>query len=183
MALVYFVIMSTFALAIGLIVGNILHPGTGLHLNPADAKKRAEISHRRGGPGRLLLGIIPKTFVSAFTEGQGTADAADRAARRVRRAAARPTGRPDPARDEHIQRLVFRVLAMIMWAAPIGAVRRHRPPWSARRLGGAEEPRDHHDRLLPDLPGVRLRRPRRGPVARRQGQHPEAVPYLGREFC
>ena len=32
MALFYFIIMSTVALAIGLVVGNILHPGTGLHL-------------------------------------------------------------------------------------------------------------------------------------------------------
>ena len=33
LALVYFLVMSTFALAIGLVVGNILHPGSGLHLD------------------------------------------------------------------------------------------------------------------------------------------------------
>src|SRR4051795_12301719 len=33
LALVYFLVMSTFALTIGLVVGNILHPGSGLDLN------------------------------------------------------------------------------------------------------------------------------------------------------
>src|SRR3954465_11746033 len=33
LALIYFLVMSTVALTIGLIVGNILHPGSGLHLS------------------------------------------------------------------------------------------------------------------------------------------------------
>ena len=39
LALTYFMIMSTVALAIGLVVGNLLHPGSGLHLDPAAAAK------------------------------------------------------------------------------------------------------------------------------------------------
>src|SRR5437016_7597610 len=35
LALVYFLVMSTVALAIGLVVGNIVHPGSGLHLTEA----------------------------------------------------------------------------------------------------------------------------------------------------
>src|SRR5437879_730478 len=41
LAIAYFLIMSTVALAIGLIVGNILHPGSGLHLTDA-VKKSGE---------------------------------------------------------------------------------------------------------------------------------------------
>src|SRR3954451_17633025 len=39
LALVYFLVMSTFALAIGLVVGNILHPGSGLQLSESAAAK------------------------------------------------------------------------------------------------------------------------------------------------
>ena len=41
LALGYFVVMSTFALAIGLVVGNLIHPGEGLKLTPYDPTKKA----------------------------------------------------------------------------------------------------------------------------------------------
>ena len=71
LALGYFLVMSVVALAIGLVVGNILHPGDGMHLTQAvkdvghtAAKDAAE------GPVDFVLGIIPTTLVSAFTEGE-----------------------------------------------------------------------------------------------------------------
>ncbi|MFP3675244.1 cation:dicarboxylase symporter family transporter, partial [Bacillus sp. SIMBA_031] len=41
LALGYFVVMSTFALAIGLVVGNVIHPGAGLKLSPYDPNAKA----------------------------------------------------------------------------------------------------------------------------------------------
>ncbi|WP_116204535.1 cation:dicarboxylate symporter family transporter [Amycolatopsis circi] len=120
-ALVYFIVMSTFALAIGLVVGNLLHPGSGLHLNPADVSKVHQ--QAKGGEGGVdfLLGIIPKTFVSAFTEGQvlQTLLVALLAGFALQKLGKR--GEPILRGIEHVQRLVFRVLSMIMWAAPVGA--------------------------------------------------------------
>ena len=71
-ALLYFEVVSTFALAIGLVVANVLQPGRGLQRRPRHA--------RRQGRGRLrasvaasrrttdfLLHIIPRTFFDAFT--------------------------------------------------------------------------------------------------------------------
>ncbi|MEU4673777.1 cation:dicarboxylase symporter family transporter [Amycolatopsis sp. NPDC023774] len=119
-ALVYFVVMSTFALAIGIIVGNIIHPGSGLHLNPADVSKVHQQAKGEGGVD-FVLGIIPTSFVSAFTEGQTlqtlliallTGFALQKLGKR---------GEPILRGIEHVQRLVFRILAMIMWAAPVGA--------------------------------------------------------------
>src|SRR5215216_5616291 len=55
LALLYFVIMSTFALAIGLVVGNIIHPGEGLKLTPYDPNKKAATDSTVD----FLLGIIP----------------------------------------------------------------------------------------------------------------------------
>ncbi len=52
LAFVYFLVMSTFALAIGLVVGNILHPGTGMNLTESAAGKGAELAekaHEAGG--------------------------------------------------------------------------------------------------------------------------------------
>ncbi|ATY12926.1 C4-dicarboxylate transporter DctA [Amycolatopsis sp. AA4] len=119
-ALVYFIVMSTFALAIGLVVGNLLHPGTGLHLNPADVSKVHQQAKGEGGVD-FLLGIIPKTFVSAFTEGQvlQTLLVALLAGFALQKLGKR--GEPILRGIEHLQRLVFRILSMIMWAAPVGA--------------------------------------------------------------
>jgi len=123
LALVYFLVMSTVALAIGLVVGNLIDPGQGLQLTD-ELRKAAETQAATGGESdttEFLLGIIPTTLVSAFTEGQVlqtllVALLAGFALQAMGRKAA-----PILAGIEHIQRLVFRILAMIMWAAPVGA--------------------------------------------------------------
>ncbi|MBX6387208.1 MAG: cation:dicarboxylase symporter family transporter, partial [Microbispora sp.] len=72
LAIGYFLVMSTVALAIGLLVGNLLHPGDGLQLTD-ELRKAAQEQAAKGGESdttSFLLGIIPETFVSAFTEGQ-----------------------------------------------------------------------------------------------------------------
>ncbi len=118
LALLYFMVMSTFALAIGLVVGNIIHPGAGLDMANADydateteAKTTTE----------FILGIIPTTFFSAFTGEsvlqvlfiallvgfalQGLGD----------------KGAPIMEAVKNLQKLVFRILGMILWLAPLGA--------------------------------------------------------------
>lgn len=74
--LLYFEIVSTLALVIGLIVVNTLRPGDGFNadLTTLDAKDVETVQGYAGQAKNLsttafLLGIIPKTFVSAFTEG------------------------------------------------------------------------------------------------------------------
>jgi aerobic C4-dicarboxylate transport protein len=122
MALVYFLVMSLVALAIGLIVGNILHPGSGLQLTQAlrglGAKQAASSGSDSGG---FLLGIIPKTLVSAFTQGQvlQTLLVALLAGFAVQSLGDK--GAPILRGIEHIQRLVFKILSMVMWVAPVGA--------------------------------------------------------------
>ncbi|WP_327085165.1 cation:dicarboxylase symporter family transporter [Nonomuraea sp. NBC_01738] len=123
LALGYFLVMSTVALVIGLVVGNLLDPGAGLQLTDA-AKQAAEAEAAKGGESGtadFLLGIIPTTLVSAFTEGQvlQTLLVALLAGFALQAMGAKAT--PILNGIGHIQRLVFRILAMIMWAAPIGA--------------------------------------------------------------
>ena len=70
LALGYFITMSTFALAIGLVVGNLLHPGTGLHAKPGAADKYIDQAHGGGGgTWDFFHSLIPDTLFSAVTSG------------------------------------------------------------------------------------------------------------------
>jgi aerobic C4-dicarboxylate transport protein len=122
LALGYFVAMSFVALTIGLLVGNVLHPGDGLHLT--DALKDAGHAQAKNAPVDgvdFVLGIIPTTLVSAFTEGQVLQTLLVALLVGFALQAMGPAGAPVLRGIGHIQKLVFRVLSMIMWAAPIGA--------------------------------------------------------------
>ncbi|WP_327326172.1 cation:dicarboxylase symporter family transporter [Streptomyces sp. NBC_01210] len=121
-ALGYFLVMSMVALAIGLVVGNILQPGDGLALT--DAVKEAgqgQVSAEAKPPVEFVLGIIPTTIVSAFTTGEVLQTLLVALLVGFALQAMGSVGEPVLRGVEHIQRLVFRVLAMVMWAAPIGA--------------------------------------------------------------
>jgi aerobic C4-dicarboxylate transport protein len=122
LALLYFTAMSTIALTIGLVVGNIIKPGDGLNID--DATKSAGQSAAEEGHGSttdFLLGIIPDSLFSSLTSGEilqtlFVALLIGFALQRMGEA-----GKPILGVIEVLQRLVFRVLAMIMWAAPVGA--------------------------------------------------------------
>src|SRR3954463_11122145 len=62
LALLYFMVMSTFALAIGLVVGNLIHPGQGLNVSGStySAGGGAEEAH---GTADFILGIIPTSLL------------------------------------------------------------------------------------------------------------------------
>jgi len=121
LALAYFLTMSTFALAIGLVVGNIIQPGHGLTVKHGSADKYVKTAEKSGGFIDFLKSIIPDTFFSAFTSGsvlqvlfiallvgfaiQRIGDSAEPALRAI----------------ATMQKIVFRVLSMVLWLAPIGA--------------------------------------------------------------
>jgi aerobic C4-dicarboxylate transport protein len=71
--LVYFEAVSTLALAIGLLVGEVLQPGKGFDIDPAtiDPNQVAGYVTRAKQEGLVahLLGIIPETFIGAFAKG------------------------------------------------------------------------------------------------------------------
>ncbi|MFJ9207834.1 cation:dicarboxylate symporter family transporter [Streptomyces sp. NPDC102264] len=122
LALGYFMLMSTVALAIGLVVGNILEPGSGLHLTEATREAgAAQASGASESTADFLLGIIPTTIVSAFTEGSVLQTLMVALLAGFALQAMGSSGEPVLRGIGHIQRLVFRMLAMIMWAAPVGA--------------------------------------------------------------
>jgi aerobic C4-dicarboxylate transport protein len=118
LALLYFMIMSTFALGIGLVVGNLIHPGEGLNIagasydaSTAEAKTTTE----------FLLGIIPVSLLSSLTDGNilQVLFVALLVGFALQKMGSK--GAPILGAIRQIQALVFRILAMIMWVAPIGA--------------------------------------------------------------
>ena len=169
LALGYFLVMSTVALAIGLVVGNLLHPGAGLHLTDALAggRRRRRPAARATGTVDFLLGIIPTTLVSALTEGEVLQTLLVALLVGFAVQAMGPRGEPVLRGVGHVQRLVFRVLAMIMWVAPIGAFGAIAARGRRDRRGRAEEPGAGHARLLRHLRDLRLRGARRAALARR----------------
>ncbi|GAA0328854.1 cation:dicarboxylase symporter family transporter [Actinoallomurus spadix] len=122
LALGYFLLTSTVALAIGLIVGNLLHPGAGMHLTAALRQSgHAQATGASEGAVDFLLGVIPKTLLSAFTEGQVLQTLLIALLTGFALQSMGRSGVPILRGIEHIQRLVFRILAIVMWAAPVGA--------------------------------------------------------------
>src|SRR5580700_4680498 len=73
-ALLYFEVMSTAALVIGLVVVKIVQPGAGINANPATLD--TESIKQYAGPGKavhavdFLLNVIPETIVDAFAKGE-----------------------------------------------------------------------------------------------------------------
>jgi aerobic C4-dicarboxylate transport protein len=123
LAIGYFMVMSTVALGIGLVVGNLLHPGTGLNIAKT-AKAGAEYAktaHSAGGTWDFIQGIIPTTLVSSLTAGSVlqalfVALLVGFAVQAMGRA-----GEPVLRGVASLQKLVFRILSMVLWLAPIGA--------------------------------------------------------------
>jgi aerobic C4-dicarboxylate transport protein len=72
-ALIYFEAISTLALFVGLVVGNLLHPGSGFNINPATLDARAVADYagqaKAQSVSEFLMHIIPTTVVDAFAKG------------------------------------------------------------------------------------------------------------------
>ncbi|BDH59113.1 cation:dicarboxylate symporter family transporter [Tsukamurella sp. PLM1] len=123
LALAYFIGMSTFALGIGIVVGNLLKPGTGLgiHPDPAVAAKYADQAHAAGGTWGFIRGIVPETLFSALTAGSVLQALFVALLVGFALQAMGPAGEPAVRAIAVLQKLVFRVLVMVLWLAPVGA--------------------------------------------------------------
>jgi aerobic C4-dicarboxylate transport protein len=74
LALLYFEIVSTIALVVGLVIVNVLQPGAGMNIDPASLDTKGISAYT--GPGKLgtttdfLMNIIPSSAVDAFAKGE-----------------------------------------------------------------------------------------------------------------
>jgi aerobic C4-dicarboxylate transport protein len=124
-ALLYFETVSTLALLIGLVVGNVVHPGSGLHVDPAtlDPKAVAEYAGQAKAQSvtEFLVHIIPNTVVDAFTRGDILQVLFVSLLFGFALSLAGPRGKPLLELLDALSRVVFGVVAILMRFAPIGA--------------------------------------------------------------
>jgi aerobic C4-dicarboxylate transport protein len=125
LALLYFEVMSTVALALGLLVMNVLHPGSGMNVDArsldaasvavyADPKKMQSVSD-------FLLNVIPTTVVDAFAKGEILqvllfAVLFGLALQRLGKRAA-----PMLTFIDSLSQVLFGIVAAVMRLAPLGA--------------------------------------------------------------
>jgi aerobic C4-dicarboxylate transport protein len=124
-ALLYFEVVSTVALAIGLLVGEIVQPGSGFNIDPASLDPKSVASYvtraKEEGIVAHLMAIIPNTFVDAFAKGDLLqvlliAILTGFAVARLGAIGERVASAIDTA-----GKVFFRIIGMIVRVAPIGA--------------------------------------------------------------
>ncbi|HEY0263984.1 MAG TPA: C4-dicarboxylate transporter DctA [Granulicella sp.] len=124
-ALIYFEVVTTFALGIGYLAAKVVHPGSGINLTISAATAKSAAQYTSPAQHKtvvdILMNIIPDTFVGAFTSGEilqvlllailcGVALLSI------------------PAREsvldgvKALSEMIYKIIAFLMEAAPLGAL-------------------------------------------------------------
>ena len=124
-ALLYFELVSTMALLIGLLVGNLAHPGSGFNIDPKTLDARAVAEYAGQAKAQnitdFLVHIIPNTIVDAFSKGDILQVLLVSVLFGFALSVAGPRCKPLLDVMESLTRAVFGVVAILMRFAPIGA--------------------------------------------------------------
>lgn len=124
-ALLYFELVSTLALLIGLLVGNLAHPGSGFNVDPRTLDARAVAEYAGQAKAQnitdFLVHIIPNTIVDAFSRGDILQVLLVSVLFGFALSIAGPRCKPLLDVMDSLTRAVFGVVAILMRFAPIGA--------------------------------------------------------------
>jgi len=124
-ALLYFELVSTMALFIGLLVGNLAHPGSGFNIDPKTLDARAVAEYAGQAKAQnitdFLVHIIPNTIVDAFSRGDILQVLLVSVLFGFALSIAGPRCKPLLDVMDSLTRAVFGVVAILMRFAPIGA--------------------------------------------------------------
>lgn len=124
-AIVYFEALTTVALLIGLAAVNLWQPGRGMNVNIADldaSTVQTYIAHAGStGVTEFLMNVIPRTFVGAFTEGNVLQVLLISVLCAFGLVAVGERGKPVVDFIEAANKMLFAVVDIVMWTAPIGA--------------------------------------------------------------
>jgi aerobic C4-dicarboxylate transport protein len=124
-ALLYFEVVSTIALFIGVVVGNLVHPGSGFNVTAAnlDAKAVADYAGQAKAQSitEFLLHIIPNTIVDAFAKGDILQVVFVAILFGLALSVLGDRGKPLVTLLDSLTQTVFGIVNMLMRLAPIGA--------------------------------------------------------------
>jgi len=124
-ALIYFEILSTLALILGLVFAHLFHPGSGMHISVQQLDDSAVVKFVDAAHAQsiidFLFNVIPTTIPSALTSGEilqvllvalligfGVSIVGEKAA-------------PLLAVVEALSAILFKIVSLLMWLAPLGA--------------------------------------------------------------
>ena len=124
-AFAYFLFFSTIALIVGLIVANVVQPGAGMNIDPATLETGAVDDYVKKAKDQtivsFLLGIIPETVAGAFVDGNLLQVLFLAISFGIALSTAGEAARPVVRLFEALGAGFFRLVAIFMRAAPIGA--------------------------------------------------------------
>ena len=124
-SLAYFLAVSTLALIVGLIVANLLEPGAGMNIDPAalDTGSIADYTRKahENGIVAFLMDIIPTTLIAAVAEGNILQALFVAILFGIALTLIGERGRPLMELFDAATHTVFRLVSILMRAAPIGA--------------------------------------------------------------
>ena len=121
-ALLYFEVVTTLALGIGLIVVNLIRPGDGIDASRISAVDAAQYTTAaRVSLVEILTHIVPSSVVGAFAAGEVLQVVFFSIIFGVAVASLGELGRPVVRALEYLEVIFFKIVAMVMRVAPIGA--------------------------------------------------------------
>lgn len=124
-AMAYFLFFSTLALVVGMVVAHVVQPGAGMNINPADLDQSAVESYVQKSHELTLVGfamdIIPKTLISPFVGDNILQVLFVAVLFGIALALAGEKGKPVQKLLEALTVPVFKLVHLLMRAAPIGA--------------------------------------------------------------
>ena len=124
-AFAYFLVVSTFALILGLIVANVVRPGAGMNIDPASLNAGAVQQYVQAAHDSTIVGflmhVIPDTVVGAFADGEILQVLFFSIPFGLALAMIGDRGQPVLTVLESLSEAFFKLVAMFMKAAPIGA--------------------------------------------------------------
>jgi len=123
--ILYFEVLTTLALAIGLVVGKFFHPGAGMNVNPETLDTKAIASYTSSGhalsTADFILNIIPKDVADAFAKGDILQVLLFSVLFGVALAALKEKGLPVLHFVDGLSAIFFKIVAIVMRVAPLGA--------------------------------------------------------------
>lgn len=124
-SLLYFEVLTTFALVIGLIGVNLMQPGAGMHINPATLDGQAvagysKLAHEQSVVG-FLTHIVPSTVFGAFAEGDILQVLFISILFAFALQMLGPVGKPLLNLIDLVAQVFFRMVKMVMYVSPLGA--------------------------------------------------------------
>lgn len=120
-ALVYFEIITTLAMVIALIFVNIWQPGTGMNVNPNSLADSGVQAAKPLGFSQFLLSLVPSSAIGAFAEGEVLPVLFFSLMFAFGLLALGPAGRPIADGIHAVLEVLFKMIRIAMYVAPIGA--------------------------------------------------------------